>query len=239
MQITTKAQAKTIVSSLRREIKALKKDPATVSHNDCLTLMAKALGFSNWNTWEASLTAESVEPAITAPEEKSKYPLVNHGDFDFVRLGEDGKAFTGRNLWELDGTAEVILARASVNTVRRTGRGNNHSVHIEYDGETDIDWNSQITQQNAEGHLIWLDHNDDKSSGAQIVIAPEDCEDPAYDDSLPVRSKLVQAFLDYLTEQSVDTSRIAMELPDIQEIIGFCLTKKEEAELLKKLGKVD
>ena len=59
MFINTKDQAKAIVSAFRRELKSSGKLSKPISHNDCLTLVAKAFGFANWNEWEAGLVEKS------------------------------------------------------------------------------------------------------------------------------------------------------------------------------------
>lgn len=56
MKITTKIQAKALVSALRRELKDLPQSSEVLSHTSCLELMAKTLGFMNWNAWEATLS---------------------------------------------------------------------------------------------------------------------------------------------------------------------------------------
>jgi hypothetical protein len=236
MQITTKAQAKTIVSSLRREVKALGKAPGTLTHNDCLTLMAKALGFPNWNAWEATLADAPAEKIAKAGADAPKYPLVNKGDFDFVSRKEDGKPFSGM-FNELEGTSEVILGTTGVMSATRGNTDSKEDLLVEYDGTgTDVDWNSQETQKNKAGYMVWLDPDGNTYSGAQVVLTPEDCADPYEDEELPVRPKLIQAFIDYIAENKVAAHKLSGDFSAIAEVLGFALTQKEEEVLAKQLA---
>lgn len=230
MNITTKAQAKTVVSALRREIKALGKGPEQLSHTDCLNLTAKALGFASWNAWEASL----METAAEKPQpEVSKYPLVNAGDFDFVKHGESGKSFSGLFV-PLTMTLEDMSGSCGIETVSRVA--GKASPEVEYDNNgTEVDWDSQVTRKNSQGFRIWLDEDGEEFSSAQAVIAPEDCHEPYEDEELPVRPKLIQAFLDYFAEQKIDAVALKGDFEAAVDVIGFQLTMAEEAELLAKV----
>ena len=63
--ITTKAQAKTLVSALRREFKTLPGMTELPSHTACLDLVAKAIGFKKWNDWEATLSDVEIQSVAT------------------------------------------------------------------------------------------------------------------------------------------------------------------------------
>lgn len=229
MQITTKAQAKTVVSALRREIKALGKGPEQLSHTDCLNLTAKALGFASWNAWEASLLEAAAEKPAPA---KSKYPLENDGEFDFISPDEEGKAFSG-NFVPLTATADIIKASADFNSVTRDG--SNGCLSPEFGGGSDVDWDSQETRLNARGHGIWLCEDGEEFSEGQVVLAPEECDEPYEDEELPIRSKLIQAFLDYFAEERIDASALNGKFGRVADIIGYELTMKEEVELRAKV----
>jgi hypothetical protein len=226
MNITTKAQAKTVVSALRREIKALGKGPEQLSHTDCLSLTAKALGFASWNAWEASL----METAAEKPQpEVSKYPLVNNGDFDFVGSDTEGKVFSG-SFVPLTMTSEAMRGTCGIGAVTRSS--DDGSVDVEYDGNgTAIDYDGQTARKNAQGFAIWLDEGASEFSSAQSVIAPECCDDPEEDEELPVRPKLIQAFLDYFAEHSIDAVALNGKFGRVAKVIGFSLTMNEKAEL--------
>lgn len=229
MQITTKVQAKTVVSALRREIKALGKGPEQLSHNDCLTLTAKALGFASWNAWEASLLDAATEKPVAAV---SKYPLVNNGDFDFVSPGVHGKAFSG-HLAQLVGTDDTVCATALVTSVARDG--SEGELDLSHEGSSDVDWDSQKTRKNKQGFDCWLDDSADVYSQSQLVIAPEDCYDPFDDEELAIRPKLIQAFLDYFADSRIDAIALDGIYDTAEEVIGFTLTVNEVAELRAKV----
>jgi hypothetical protein len=235
MQITTKAHAKTIVSALRREFKTLGKNPESLTHNDCLTLMAKALGFPNWNAWEATLTDEPATKAVKPDTAIPKYPLVNTGDFDFISREEDGKPFTGMFV-ELEGTSERLLGTAAVNTATRGNIHSKEDLELEYGGGTEVHWDSQVVQTNKKGYMLWVTTDGDTVSGAQIVLAPENCGDPYDDEELPIRSKLIQAFMDYAAEQKVSVHKLSGDFSSIENVLGYALTQKEEEELAKQLA---
>jgi hypothetical protein len=230
MQISTKTHAKTLVSALRREIKALGKGPEALTHNDCLNLTAKALGFGSWNAWEASLTEAAVTPP--APTE-AKYPLRNRGDFDFVGHDDMGAAFSGRFI-SLTATAEVLRGTAGVNGVCRTGAIG--MLEIEHDGETDIDWNSQKTRKNEQGSHIWLDEHENEYSAAQVFVAPEECHSPFDDEELPVRDKLVEAFMTYFLDEKLDAKAMDGNFSSAEAVLGFSLTQKEITALRQLVG---
>lgn len=230
MQITTKAQAKTVVSALRREIKALGKGPEQLSHTDCLNLTAKALGFASWNAWEASLLEAAIEKPAPA---QSKYPLENRGDFDFISTAAEGKAFSGAFV-PLTATSDIVRVSAPFNTVTRDG--SNGVIRPEFDGSrSNVDWDSQGTRKNAQGHCLWLCESAYEYSEARVVIAPEDCYSPYDDEELPVRPKLIQAYLDYFVEERIDASALNGKFASVAKVIGFKLTLKEKEELLAKV----
>lgn len=239
MKIITTAQAKTAVSALRRELKVLGKAPEALSHNDCLTLMAKAMGFPSWNAWEASLSSPdagsgSATPGPQSGEVELKYPLVNRGEFDFIEPDEDGTPFAG-DFSELEGTSETILATGVVTSATRNSADAEDSpggVRIESDSsETHWDTSETITHN---GFEVWVDKEGQDRSGAQMILAPLDSSKLYSSRRLPVRPKLVQAFREYFTEQKVEEPLTRAHLISAAKVIGFALTKKEEAELLDK-----
>lgn len=239
--ITTKPQAKTIVSALRRELKALDKGTAALSHNDCLTVMAKALGFPSWNAWEATL-AEDVSSAPPAASvvggSRPKYPLVNHGQFDFVEEGEDGAPFDGATLRVLQGTSDIVLATALVNTVRRPTNDNptddGSLVHLEHAGDSEVHWDTQEVQQQNNVSL-WVNEDGEDVSEARLVIGPEGFDRLYDEEDLPVREKLVDAFVEYYASAGLDADVQQGNFVRAEKIIGFGLTLAEEAALSERL----
>lgn len=236
MNITTKAQAKTVVSALRREVKTLGKLPSEMSHNDCLTLMAKALGFASWNAWEATLVEASVAVQPEVSRTGPRYPLVNTGDFDFVEAGEDGKPFSGR-LVEITGTSDTVRVTGGVSTACRPKEGG--IAVFQGSGSSDVDWDSQKTLTDTLGDDILFDDSAEEYSSAQVVLAPDECYDPYEDEDLPVRAKLIQAFCDYIAEKKIDIAALDGDFSAIEGTIGFGLTSKEEEALASRLASLN
>jgi hypothetical protein len=237
--ITTKPQAKTIVCALRRELKALDKGTAALSHNDCLALMAKALGYPNWNAWEASL-AEGTDsaPAAVQGTDRPKYPLVNTGDFDFVKPGEEGVPYTG-HFALLEGTLDSLTAKGYVNFATRPTPDNpvtdDSGIHTEGAGESKMFWDEQSPVVR-DGFQVWLCEGGDEHSQAQMVLVPEGA-DPQDDEDgdLPVREKLIDAFLEFFAGNEVDSEAKQGDFSNVEGTIGFSLTEKETEVLRERL----
>lgn len=238
--ITTKPQAKTIVSALRRELKALDKGTASLSHNDCLAVMAKALGFASWNAWEASLAeGGNAAPAVVPVPDRPKYPLVNTGDFDFVAPGEDGEAYTG-HFRRLEGTLDSLTAKGYVELASRPTADNpdtdGRGIHIQDAGGSDMFWDEQAPVIR-NGFQVWMCEGGDEHSQAQMILVPEGSGDPLDDEDLPVRLKLIDAFVEYFETNEVDAKAKAGNFSKSERIIGFSLTEKEIEVLTDKLLK--
>lgn len=239
MNITTKAQAKTITSALRRELKELTKAPGELSHNDCLTIMANALGFPSWNAWESQLVDAPVEKKTEpAPVvSKMKYPLVHSGEFDFISRFEDGRAFAG-NFTPLVGTADRLYATGLVTSVGRIEDGPDGKPQLKIAGDrAELDWDSQATRMRPDGYQVWLDDSAGEYSSGQMILAPEDCGDLYEDEDLEVREPLLKAFLTFFDEYPA-WAAVAKKgkYSKIEEIIGFSLTEKEQVVLSARLA---
>lgn len=234
MQITTKIQAKTLVSSLRRELKTMSKSPDRLSHSDCLTVMARTMGFASWNEWEASLAEAPVQtPVIQEPasDAKPKYPLVNEGQFDFIGKGEPGTPLTG-HFQELQGTLEKLAGSCRAEKVTRAPFG----VKIDYCGRTQVWWEEQKTVIGKDGRVIWVDEDGSEYSEAALVFLPEGYGgDPTDDEDLPVRDALVQAYLDCCAEHGIASSGFVTRRGKLSHFIGFALTEKEDEAVLHAL----
>lgn len=241
--ITTKPQAKTIVSALRRELKALDKSTQALTHNDCLAVMAKALGFPSWNAWEAALAEGEDQSSVTkaAPaSDRPKYPLVNEGQFDFVEPGEDGEPFDGLTFNRLEGTSDLIPATACVNFVSRGTPDNpadETGLHIEHAGESNVGWDEQEVKEK-DGFQLWFVEGGGETPQARLVIAPEGHSDIYNDEDLPVREKLIEAFIEYYSTNGLDAKAKAGNFDTAEMVIGFGLTNREEEVLANKLSGV-
>ena len=246
MQITTKVQAKQAASALRRELKELNKAPSELKHNDVLAALAKALGYSSWNEWNASLSAEEAPKASAASEDGdyvSPYLLTNEGQFDFVAKGEEGSPF-GPFFHRIEGTRELIPGTAGLMSAART---KGHDFDIQYDGNTDVHWDDQKTVKNQEGADIFVSAGDCDESGNRVVLLPEDYDgDPYSDEELPVREPLLKAFETYciangLVDQVAgleDAASVKEVINETEAKLGFALTAKEEVELIHRMRKL-
>jgi hypothetical protein len=215
--ITTKPQAKTIVSALRRELKALDKGTTALTHNECLAALDE----------DTNPKSAAAVPATDRP----KYPLVNDGQFDFVEAGEYGEIFSG-DFTALVGTLDELQARGEINGATRATDGS--GVDLEEAGESEVFWDDQSTVER-DGFKVMLDDDGGEHSEAQMVIAPEGTSDPYDDEDLVIRRKLIDAFVEYFAENEIDKKAREGDFSKAEEVIGFCLTEKEEEALSVRL----
>ena len=236
LNIVSKEKAKTLVSALRRELQALNKGTAALSHNDCLTVMAKAQGFASWNAWEATLKSEKPEPVQELP----KYPLTNNGEFDFITPGEEGIPLKG-DFTSLDGTFELIEAKAYVVSASRAvgmhdkGIGGS-GLNVQHQGSTTFDDTMETQVQGR--NIMWMPDDGEMYTGP-VILVPKDCGDPQYDETLPVRAKLIEAYLAYYAERGVDDSARGGAFYQAEGMLGIHLTEREAEHLLDQLPAAD
>lgn len=232
LNIVSKEKAKTLVSALRRELQALDKGTAALSHNDCLNVLAKAQGFASWNAWEATLTYEKPQPAPILP----KYPLTNNGEFDFITPGEEGTPFKG-DFTNLDGTFELVEARAYVVAASRAvgprdkGIGGS-GLNVQHGGSSTFD--DTMETQVQDKNIMWLPEDGEMYTGP-VVLVPKDCDDPEFDETLPVRAKLLEAYLAYYAERGVDDGAREGAFYQAEGMLGVHLTEREREHLLDQL----
>lgn len=228
MKFTTKSEVQSVVGGLRRELKELKKPTDQLSFNDVLNVLAKAMKFGSWNEMEASLMPEPKAREAAALKE-SKYPLRNDGQFDFVPRGVNGEVFSGQFV-KLESTMEKLVGTAGVDSVsRQSGDG---KLEIEYGGSTDVDWDSQKTQKDEKGNVIWMDEYGNESSSPAIVIAPEDCCSPEDDEDLPIRNALVEAFEEYFAETGLLHKCRHNDFSEQEEALGRKLSRSKALAIL-------
>lgn len=238
----SKKSAKTAVSRLRRELQALVKAPAELTHGECLTLMAKALGFKSWNELAAKLPDAPVTEAPSAGSTPLKYPaprLSNtDGRFDFIAANEPGTAY-GPRLEALQGTSEALAGVADIETTRRDSAG---VLDIQFGGDTKIFWNDQHTVRE-DGERVWVTENDFFLKESMLVLLPEGYTgDPYGDPALPVRHALLDAYKAFLTAEGLQFEDLPnrelclSQLAAVRYVLGFGLTQKEELELFAQLA---
>lgn len=233
LNIVSKEKAKTLVSAIRREFQALDKGTAALSHNDCLNVLAKAQGFASWNAWEATLKDEKPSASPVAP----KYPLSNNGEFDFIQPGENGLPFKG-DFTRLEATLQMVEAKSNVVGARRAVKPNDR-------GEADSGFNLQywrseiyddtMKAQCKNGNLLWMTEEGDQYAGV-VVLAAEDHPHPQYDETLPVRANLIEAYLAYYAEHGIDDSAREGIFEKAEATLGIWLTEREAEHLLDQLN---
>lgn len=247
MYITNQVEFKATASALRRELK--KAFPEAPSHAAVLELLAKALGASSYAELAAKLPKEA-PTSLPAKSEKPvppRYPLRNEkGLYDLVKQGGEGIPRRGYRFQDMAGTMETIHAcSASVSTATRDNVG---VLELNYDDETDVNWNGQATDKDDEGEKLWFTEDSDVINNLALVLVPE--KTPAgrsfyeEDDSLPIRKELVQEYLTYALETK-STARLidglldnGLQAPALQEIEGtlmFSLHMLEAQRLLALL----
>lgn len=227
-----KKEAKSFVSALRRELKKLNKPTSELSHNECLMVAAIALGHSSWNQWEAKLP-DAPSDATPQPPKAKKYPLVNDGSFDLVAGGEPGIPCRGIGFEPVKGTSDIVLCTAPVSTAERWAG----EILPDYDDETDVCWDSQEVQKAEDGSSLWCTQSSGDVSERSLVLVPFDqYQDPLPQDEWPVRSALVNAFLEYAKEENAPAKGDDEAfLERATATVGFELSENERAEFLARL----
>lgn len=237
--ITTVPQAKTAVSALRRELKALSKSSDAFSHSECLELMAKALGFSSWNAWQATLEAGATPVSTDTPEpatSRPKYPLTNNGEYDFIKPGEYGIPLQG-DFEPLENTLERVEAKAYVRSACRTidpmnpGIGGS-GLDVEHSGSETFD--DTMETETKDGRIVWVSDDGVDYDGVVILTSLKHPH-PQYDEKLPVRAKLLEAYLEYYAEHGVDDSAKEGGFEKAEATLGIWLTEREGEHLLDQL----
>lgn len=219
-------EAKTAVSTLRRELKKCTKPLSELSHSDCLELLAKALGHKNWQHWEATLM--TAPPATSSPT-PTKYPLVNTGQFDFVAVGEPGAPYSDM-LEELGGIAQLVNVYAPVFSARRTASGLEHETG---GSDTEIDWDSTSIRKTPAKENLWCRTDFGTMPEAGVVLVPEDFDGNFKE--LPVRQALVAEYVGYLNSQPY--SDLAGAIRAAVGVIGFGLTPAETKAVMAGMAR--
>lgn len=165
---------------------------------------------------EAAKTGGNTGLVPDAPTETPSLRLRNEGQFD---LAAEGKLVDGSDFCPIDGSVENIYnCLAGIDAVSRTGA----HLTVNYDGDTDVNWDQQKTVKNARGVAMYQDENGNNIPEDALIVVPV-AFDPM-DPDLPVREALVDAYMAFLAEHPMD-------LDDAVNILGFELTAVEEAAL--------
>lgn len=247
MFITNQSDFKTTVSALRRELKTAYPEASShPSHAAMQELLAKALGASSYAELIAKLPKEPAAGKVKAPSEvKPRYPLQNlDGRFDLVEEGEEGEPRYGIDFSTIRGTSETIYAcTADVSMASRLGAGN---FDITYGGETDVNWNSQVSDKDDDGHVLWVNESGETVRSGAILLVPEDFK--TWDMDLPLRRELVKEYDRYVRDNNLmdqlgaDLLKKGYDcdtLATIAGVLGFALTQKELTWLQDSLKTAD
>jgi hypothetical protein len=157
----------------------------------------------------------------------SRYPLINNGQFDFVKSGR----FVTGHFSDLAGTVEDIPGCvANVGSVERDSRGD---IEIEYTGDTDVAWDNQRTQRDDFGNRLWVDSEEwDTWVESRCVIVPEEFDSKGDWSELPIREPLVQAIALYLSELPGIEAALKQDylktVGSAEKVVGFSMTPAED-----------
>lgn len=227
MNIQSQKQVKSIVSALRRELKASgPKDVDKLTHTECLEALSKALGFADWNTLKSKLPEEPVAAvAEVAPtKEPSRYlPSNEEGRYDFVAPGKQGMVYTGHFI-EVQGTWDRLNGIALMTSA---ARAENQELTEDWLGSTEVCWDAQVTVYR-DGEKLYCDVDGDLVPQSKLILVPKHSDDFS---ELPVRSALVEDFalaLPYYLQKGVE---LATAIDSLEGDCGFSLTRPEREEL--------
>lgn len=237
MNIQTQEQAKSAVSALRRELKAVGNVSAgALSHTQCLELLAKTLGYANWNTWKASLgdsTSEAQAPGEALPAKATAQPAPrfmpsnNEGQYDFVKQGEEGQLYSGSFI-VIQGTLDNVPGIATISSVTRDATGQHQ---VESAGETDVIWDDQETVTE-DGQVVYVDDDGENVLCDKTMLLPESFDGDV--EELPVRQAIVEDFDLYLGVEKLTGDALESAISQAEQDSGFELTPQER-KALKKL----
>lgn len=238
MLITSQKEFKQATSRLRRELRSLPSAEG-LSHAQCLELLAKAMGASGYAELAHQLPVEA--PAAMATPQP-RYPLRNlHGLLDLVDAKqESARVVTGLDFADMQGTIEDI--RGCLADVAGATRAPDGRLTPVYEGETDVNWDGQVTRLNQQGQALWQSEGGDVFSEDQCVLVPEDFhpddEDAGFD--LPNREVLLLAYLDVAHARGIaaqlhqQVAQVKLNSPLLRELaktIGFGLHRGELTSL--------
>jgi len=131
------------------------------TQSETLHLLAQMHGLKNWQMFKAKIEgAVSQEPAEPAPYE------IN----DQIPRGESGRLATldGRMI---TGTLEKVYGNALLSGAHRNPDG---TLELDYEGETKIWWDGQLSERDDGGRLIFLDEQCNEVPESEVMLMPED-----------------------------------------------------------------
>jgi hypothetical protein len=241
LKFETKKDVKSLVSGLRRELKA---QNIELGHNKLLDLMAKSLGFKGAEELSATLL-ESPAPdlALSATAPQSRYPLSNdQGQFDFCKAGS---LVSGWDFVPIFARQESILAAsAGIGTVVRDA---DCTLAVEYAGDTDINWDNQKPDVTDKGQHIYIREDEETITGNLVLVIPNldeclhvhDWTAMKLSTKLKLRMNLIKEYqlwfkdVEPLKASLAEFNRVYDECTWAAKTIGFALTAKEVVRFIE------
>lgn len=232
---------KTVVSGLRRELKALGLPVA--SHTQMVEALAKAIGHKSWAALQATRMGQPALPAapVAVPATKVRetydgenvdleddrdhkaYRLFN--DDGSLDLSDEGALVTGLNLHLLEGTLDDIqYCTAGVSSVNRASSG---ELDIQHAGDTDVNWDGQETRHDSRNVPLWWSENAEAVPEDRCIIVPDGVdastnilsEEVVSEHEFPVRVQLVDAAFRFLTDKGL-AEQALLEMPHDGDFFG-------------------
>lgn len=240
--LNTEREVKALAKGLRRELKASGAQAAALSHTRMLELLARALGQPSYAALQAALASSAVAAGSNAARilRAPPYPLVNTGQFDFVRSGEVRTGLFA----PLRGTLENIPGTALVARVERDAQKAGRLVP-HYEGDTEVYWDGSEPCRNEYGLALWETDTFEQVSEGQLIVVPAGFHPD--DTTLAVRQALVDAYVTYVRRQRRPVGALVAELqralrpdsaqadtPLLDEVaaaLGFALVRTERQAL--------
>lgn len=231
MDIKTQ-DVKAIVKAIRSELKANPKH----SHTSILTALASGLGFKSWEALEAQLEGKSSE--VPAPKVDPYKDCALYYSFGKLKAGDNVNAFNARTLSPIIGTLDTVPGCAMLDGF--TYAENFEDITVDYSGDTELYWDDQVTQHNSEGLKWYVDEDELRVPGNEIVFAPEKYATAKSLENLPERRELlykfwtsVHLFMDPVEFLGLpEKKKLKIILDKLEPHVGLKLTKKEINKIL-------
>lgn len=233
MDISSK-DIKSIVKAIRSELK----DNPKHSHNSILGAIANGLGFKNWESLESTLI--QTEAAIDTKEAKSTtpefWPAHYLYSFGYPKAGQALQAFNGRTLKRIVGSMEMIPGCAIISDFEYAEEPS--ELKVNYADETEVAWDSTVTQKSPDGQTIYVDEDDIKVLASNLVFAAATSKEAL--EAMPHRSELLGEYwnqidkrmnaLEFLAWPNENKRKFIEDV--LTPAIGFMLTENEIQSIL-------
>lgn len=261
---------KNLASALRRELGL-----TDVSHNQMLEAVAKSMGHKSYAALLATKPAAPAAPVAPAAPQAPVYsypfkPVQVYGysgekrflaqlkkykayrlfnDEGELDLTKSGDLAEGIGLAGVNGTLDDIRnCTCLIEGARRSKAGNLKPVHA---GETDVNWDGQVTRTDTRGVDLYVDRNYEGVPADTLFLVPEGCagadggeavnllsEEVAEEHDFAVRSVLVEACMRWIVDKGL-TAAALEELVYDEDWGGFSDEFAEYADAIGEPGTKD